>query len=636
MAKIDETKYIKFTEVCKKINKQIGLIFFKNLFPDLKLIKIKNATCFEFEGNRDDYLNKICNTIEQYYFEKNIKNPYDRIDYLFIKYAGMVNKYPFLFKTFKDFAYLKITESKSTESELLLLAGKLFCFFEFLLNYIHLYLNKDINSFTVYDIDKLITENKERTFYLKKFTVYFNYLKNNDLVPDLNLKILRNEHFYLKNDSDFYSLEEWNQFISSAIDIDKHLVNALNNVKYARSWLFVLLHLCIAWRKTDFLSFPPLDNLLGIEKYNLDWFNNNSFTMKDAAYIISNTKLQAEQYLMHKTNTQKHFIVPEAFHIPLAIAIIITENWRRILNSHSLFGKINKCETSKIAMCLGKEFSSFKSLKANRSLLSFLDKTATDIGADHYIKIASYLRSHKTNYYNMSDTTSQYLHASYSDMEINEVLIQLYDRGMFGWLYDSLIHIANNEDEKSSMQEETDLIVQVQNNLSASNIEMIAECIQSQDLKKEKVVNELLKLSKEEISDKILKLANGRLFSKQENIYCIRDLAESNLVSDKCKYSANTGCIYCEFAVPTIHTLYTAVSELNNIFENLNKNLPIYEYDKLRLLDKMLKLFYLLKEASETFGMEYVSAYTDFAELKNNVSLSFKLLMGKGEDNGKK
>ena len=394
----------------------------------------------------------------------------------------------------------------------------------------------------------------------------------------------------------------------------------MNNVTYAKCWLYLLLHLCLAWRKSDIISMPALDNLLDIEKYDLKWFEENSFHMKDANYIISNTKLYVEQYQTQKTGAYKHFNVPDSFKIPVSIAIIILEQWRRRLSQESLFGKDNFSSTQVLTNYLGETMRQFSSIKANRTLLSLVDNLSGETGtANSYIRVSTYMRSHKANYYNMSDTTSIYLHSMYSDTELNEATLQLYDRGMFGWLYDSLLKMA--EDEKISQKEQTDLIVYMKQGISADRLEQLSEFLYQQSITKERVINEILKLSQDEIRSIVKKLADGSLISKQDGVLCIRE--------NNCRYPVRTDCMNCEYSIPTVYTLLSVCAELNNIFKS---KVPSCQYDRIRTMNKMLRLYSVVKEAENAFGEEYINSYIDALELKQNICDTYKLLSAKEED----
>lgn len=625
MAVIDESKYIKVVEIRKIVGKNIGVKIFGRLFPEYPIIKISDTYCFTYEGNREEIIKQISDVFIEHYFPQSIDDPYEKVDYRLKKYdAEIHNKYPVLFETYKDFIYEKITNSKSSEKNLMEMVGTCVNLFRYLLSCMdELALknkekNFDVCSLTEIDIRKIITSKDIPITYVRYLGYYLTYLKENKLL-DIDITIKVKQGTKMKKDGDFYSLEEWSNFVNLAVDIDKHIQKAMNNITYAKCWLYLLLHLCLAWRKSDILSIPALDNLLDVEKYDLSWFEENVFDMKDANYIISNTKLAVEQYRTQKTNAYKHFNIPDSFKLPVSIAIIIVEQWRRRMKTESLFGKDSFSNTLILTNYLGELMNKFSSIKANRTLLSFVDNLAEEVKVSEYVKISTYMRSHKTNYYNMSDTTSVYLHSMYSDTELNEVTIQLYDRGMFGWLYDSLLKAAENE--KVTKEEQTDLIVQMKQGISADKLEQLSELLYQQSITKERVINEIMKLSHDEIKNIIKKLADGSLTSKQDGVLCIRE--------NNCKYPVRTDCMNCEYSIPTIYTLLAVCTELNNIFQ---KKIPSCQYDRIRTMDKMLRLYSVIKEAENTFGEEYVNSYIDSLELKQNICNTYKLLSAKEEN----
>lgn len=625
MAVIDESKYIKVVEIRKSVGKPITISTFKNMFPEFSLVKISNTYCLTYEGNRTEVIKQISNIFIEYQFSKSMNDPYEKVDYWINKYDEETqSKYPVLFDTYKDFMHEKITNSKRAKKNLMVMVSTCMKLFHYLVSSMnelrlkHKAENFDVDSLTEIDVRKIITSKDIPVAYIRNFGYYLSYLKENNLINiDITIKVKQGRN--IKKDTDFYSLEEWSYFVNLAVDIDKHIQKAMNNVIYAKCWLYLLLHLCLAWRRSDILSMPTLDNLLDIEKYDLKWFEENVFKMKDANYIINNTKLAVEQYHTQKTNAYKHFNIPDSLKVPVAIAIMIVEQWRRKMITELLFGKDSFSSTQILANYLGEPMNQFSSIKANRTLLSFVDNLAEEVEASEYVKISTYMRSHKTNYYNMSDTTSIYLHSMYSDTELNEVTIQLYDRGMFGWLYDSLLKVA--ADEKVPKKEQTDLIVQMKQGISADRLEQLSELLYQQSITKERVINEIMKLSHDEIKNVIKKLADGSLTSKQDGVMCIR--------KNNCKYPVRTDCVNCEYSIPTVYTLLSVCTELNNIFQ---KKIPSCQYDKIRTLDKMLKLYSVVKEAENTFGEEYVNSYIDSLELKQNICNTYKLLSAKEED----
>ncbi len=623
MAVIDESKYIKLVEIRKIVGKVIWTETFKKLFPEYPLVKVSDTYCFAYDGDRAEVIKQISQVFMEHYFPQSITDPYEKVEYCLNGYDDVThNRYPVLFDTYKDFVHEKITNSKQIKKNLMQMISTCMNLFRYLIQSMdelslkHKEDNFDVNLLTEMDIRKIITSKDIPVTYVQYFGYYLTYLKENKwLNIDITIKVKQGAR--IKKDSDFYSLEEWSSFVNLAVDIDRHIQKSMNNITYAKCWLYLLLHLCLAWRKSDIISIPALDNLLGIEKYDLKWFGENSFYMKDANYIINNAKLYVEQYQTQKTGAYKHFNVPDSFKIPVAIAIIIVEQWRRRMNKELLFGKDNFSSTQVLTNYLGETMKQFSSIKANRTLLSLVDNISGKTGTvDSYVRVSTYMRSHKANYYNMSDTTSVYLHSMYSDTELNEVTIQLYDRGMFGWLYDSLLKVA--EDEKIPQKEQTDLIVHMKQGISADRLEQLSEFFYQQSITKERVINEILKLSQDEVKSMVKKLADGSLTSKQDGVLCIRE--------NNCKYPVRTDCMNCEYSIPTVYTLLSVCTELNNIFQS---KVPSCQYDRIRTMNKMLRLYSVVKEAENAFGGEYINSYIDSLELKQNICDTYKLLSAK-------
>lgn len=623
MAVIDKSKYIKVVEIRKVVGKNITTKMFEQMFPEYPVMKISDTYCFAYDGDRAEVIKQISQVFMEYYFPQSITDPYEKVEYCLNRYDDVThNRYPVLFDTYKDFVHEKITNSKRTEKNLKQMIGACMNLFRYLIQSMdelslkHKASNFDVNLLTEMDIRKIITSKDIPVTYVKYFGYYLTYLKENKQL-DIDITIKVKQGVRMKKDGDFYSLEEWSSFVNLAVDIDRHIQKSMNNITYAKCWLYLLLHLCLAWRKSDIISVPALDNLLGIEKYDLKWFGENSFYMKDANYIINNAKLYVEQYQTQKTGAYKHFNVPDSFKIPVAIAIIIVEQWRRRMSKELLFGKDNFSSTQVLTNYLGETMKQFSSIKANRTLLSLVDNLSGKTGtADSYVRVSTYMRSHKANYYNMSDTTSVYLHSMYSDTELNEVTIQLYDRGMFGWLYDSLLKAA--EDEKIPQKEQTDLIVQMKQGIQADRLEQLSELLYQQSITKERVINEILKLPQDEVKSMVKKLADGSLTSKQDGVLCIRE--------NNCKYPVRTDCMNCEYSIPTVYTLLSVCTELNNIFRS---EVPSCQYDRIRTMDKMLRLYSVVKEAENAFGGEYINSYIDSLELKQKICGTYKLLSAK-------
>ena len=104
------------------------------------------------------------------------------------------------------------------------------------------------------------------------------------------------------------------------------------------------------------------------EKYTLDYFCKNEFTLVEATEILNDIRPAIETYYTEKTNEPKEFLVPQSIAIPIAIAIIIAQRWCSTNHYQMIFGGKNiKIITLKTHFGFA-----FSNRKANRTLLTLL------------------------------------------------------------------------------------------------------------------------------------------------------------------------------------------------------------------------------------------------------------------------
>lgn len=191
-------------------------------------------------------------------------------------------------------------------------------------------MDKEITKYSDEELAELIRDNSFTTAarqYAVWFLKYIHDKEPEQLKFTLEMSMLRRET--VRGEEDFYTHEEWASFAAVFFDIDRHIEKAFADCFYARSWLYALLHMSLAWRKSDVLHIPALENLIDVSEYTLEWFEDNAFSIADAQQVINQVKLAAEQYHTQKTGAKKHFNIPQAALLPTAVALIICEQWRR-------------------------------------------------------------------------------------------------------------------------------------------------------------------------------------------------------------------------------------------------------------------------------------------------------------------
>lgn len=445
-------------------------------------------------------------------------------------------------------------------------------------------MDKEITEYSDAELVALI-KNKEFTRTTKQHAIWFlNYIyKEQPEKCCFNVETTLLQREKLKAEDDFYSPEEWTAFINTFFDVDRHLGHAYEDCRFARYWLYSILHMSLAW------------------------FESNIFTLIDAQKIINCIKLPVEQYCIPKTGARKHFNIPRIALIPTAIAFIVCEHWRRKRCDTMLFGKFT-VYTKEIAELFKLE-TEFSSLKANRTLLSFFNEKASEINelSGQAGFLTSYMRSHKSTMMGNSDTTTIYLHSTYDERESISMAKQIVDRGAFGWLYHELLEMSGNE--KTTFKENTNQIAELRKNVSPQQVEAISSIMYSIAKERDMLLEEIYSLYDDEIKEKATMLLCGGLLSKSDDIYC--------LMSNRCPYPTENNCILCRYSIPTTFSLMLVGEELKRLLLELGSQ---SKTDRTRLTYQIGKLITILKEAISEFGYEYIKTYIDYEEINRLIT----------------
>ena len=465
-------------------------------------------------------------------------------------------------------------------------------------------MDKEIAEYSDEELVELIRDNSFTTA-ARQYAVWFlTYIYNQK--PEqftLEMSMLRRET--VRGEADFYTTEEWASFAAVFFDIDRHIEKAFADCFYARSWLYALLHMSLAWRKSDVLHIPALENLIDVSEYTLEWFEENAFSIADAQQVINQVKLAAEQYHTQKTGAKKHFNIPQAALLPTAIALIICEQWRRKKGQAVLFERFY-ADTKKMTELFGLE-TDFLSMKANRTLLSMFNETAGGMAglSGKAGTLTSYMRSHKTSKMGNANITKVYLRSTYNENESVCMGKQSIDRGFFGWLYDRLLDLADNK--QRTFKENTGLIVQMKEALPARNVESISGALYGTIKEREMLLNEIYSWQEDEIKEKTELLFSGKLMSRTEDVSC--------LMNGRCPYPTEDKCMLCKYSIPTTFSLAMAGDELKRLLTEFGRTNAEDVIDRINLTYQIGKLIMVLKEAIDRFGYEYIETYIDYKEI---------------------
>lgn len=428
--------------------------------------------------------------------------------------------------------------------------------------------------------------------------------------------------------TEVYSNTEWITFFNYATDINKHIRLAFNNFMYSRAWLYLLLHFSLAWRRSDILKMPGLE-IINVEKYSEEWFENNEFTLSEAQVIVDSFELRIKNRKAHKNKEILHYIIFLDLIVPTAIAIIIAERHRTFRKEKSLFGE---SEISNLQLYFKdcNNIKAFSNRIANRTLLSInLEEANKKVeSAKLGYRMSSYMRSHKLDNKTLnSNTTAKYIYAVNNDGDIDSISYNLFRRGTFGYVYNTLIELSNNTKELS-MTEMTEQIISLKNEYPVLSIEALADYIVYKHQDTLDLLNDLMKLSKQEIRDLLTKLSNGECPSKTSHTQCLK--------YKECPFPNVKICFGCKYNIPSIYALnglkefiFYHIQALKN---NTSNNI-IIKAKSTFLLYKCIDILKEFKTHFDVIDSNYLSAFIDLRSIQTELDvLSTNNMLLKGND----
>lgn len=466
--------------------------------------------------------------------------------------------------------------------------------------------------------------NKSQTVLFTRFLRYCYSIKD----------IERNEQLFISVERDrasnyIYPPDLFYKFYEHSKKIDVHLLNAIKDRHYANMWAYSILLLTDLIRANDLILQTPKVDLENIHIDSFDWFSNNTLSEIQAYKIITQLYICFRNKRTSKTDELLTFIVSPDLILPLANALVISEQHRRLNESDLLLGtfiqgKFDTLLTSgnprhhKFFKLIPElESFDFKSRIMNRSVATYLFYSITEEDGedgDLSLYMVQSSRSHKS-----PDSTSIYIQSTNKDGSINRVSFNLFRRGHFGWLYNYLIMYAfQNTDLAQSLEERTKMIEHLRKELSPSSAEGIGHFFNNhltitpyvkkksmEDYlniiytKRRSVVSRLKEYSEEEIKHIILKISQGKMPSKNENAQC--------LLHPECKYPGLSNCFSCEYVIPRNFMLIELKNELTRLLNNIeaSKNVTLIKRDAKFLLHILL----IWREARISFGDELVSSF---------------------------
>lgn len=510
---------------------------------------------------------------------------------------------------YRDWAKRKIGKTKMKNKKL---------FVSYLLNNAEKFfrlLNKEVWNLTDEDIEKFI-KGENTVFSSKDNELLFDFLKHCKKLKDCSYTEDYSSNVIgnigsKKTEERVYSKDEWVAICTQLTNVNLHMEKAILSRRYAETWLFMLLQLSLAWRKSDYSRVPsPSLEIIGV--LDFDWFDTNEFSLELAQRVINDIRMKSIEIRADKNKVKAKFVI--GLTIPTALAFVVCEIHRRKSNEVNdclLSSKLRSYDYKKV---LGDELPIFKSLKCNRSLMTYQFETAVNKEGRAHIayQLSSYSRAH-TNYMDRpNDITSVYLNTTNTDASAENMAFHLFERGFFGWQIEMMLSITSITDEKISLRNKTDLIKQVSKQVSPLTVDFISEYVNTKHEEAEDLLKELMAMPTEKICEKLEEIAQFKSPAIIDDSQCIKGVKN-------CPYTTTTACLGCKYLIPTNYVLEVVNTQLFDLIKRL-EDTPISNLNKRIKYTHMIKqlVFILMdfRRAYNNFDRDYIKSFIDLKSLE--------------------
>ncbi|MEK4881789.1 MULTISPECIES: helix-turn-helix domain-containing protein [Paenibacillus] len=480
-----------------------------------------------------------------------------------------------------------------------------------------------------------LIDNEQIPYYVKQdFMRFYKYACRTQRTSPHKVYITRNRTkstISESNEDEIYPPAIYGQFYIHAKKVDLHIPQAIQKRTYANMWLFSTLLLTDMWRATDlFYEFPRIDiDILNIS--DCAWFQTKKMNENQVHLVIEQLRLSLNFANVGKTGAELLFLMIPELEEAIATAAVICELHSRDLPTSNVVQKgfllgtffegitPEKLKTSSSGRAVHMKyfatdellkrtkFSSHKLCKSTMTYVYFYVSEQGEAGdidtRNQADKILTKGRSHQ-----QENSVIPYVAFSNKDGSMDNVSINLFRRGHFGWLYNTMVsHVESSLSIQQSMEKRTESIEGLRDEFSLRELEDWAEGLLQNKKNKEFVVRRLMKMSREELIQEVVKIYRCEKPSRDGLGQCF--------VFPDCHFPERSSCIGCPEFIPQYQLLKEAQSEFLRLTDSIRNNIS----ESLRLRDSMFlyRLYIVIGEAVKEFGSEKVNAYISLETISN-------------------
>lgn len=507
---------------------------------------------------------------------------------------------------YNQFVILKISQTRGIKETF----SKKISIFLRVIQTISIHLHKEIYLLSDKDIEVILHDSTLPDYIKENFIHFLNFCKTKvDCSFKKEYKVAYKET--TKQNKDIYDKSTFLSYYTYIRSIDLHLEHAIRNSSYARTWLFVIMHMINGWRKNTIVHELPnlsIESIPELNFYTLKNLKKVRLSLVDAQRIINFYYEICGKIYISKSSSFGQFLCNQDMVLPTANVLLICELHRRSNNKSNLLGALKSfTNTSERFVKFFNQnplLPMFNSLKMNRSLLTHFFYTVTESGENPEIsyEMTKNLRSH-TNI----DSTQAYIQSTNKDGALDKVTVNLFNRGHFGWLYNFLIDITFGKGRINELEEKTLLIQAYKNDFTPNELEGLSYFLLKQQSDKKTLMDTLSNIPKDILKEKVLKILKGEMPSKTKHAQCI--------TYPHCPYPNLENCLGCSNAILKVHLLISIIEEIKKVSTSIQTS----NYEVIRHRDTLafLKLLQIINQAIDELGQEYVSSFIDLNQLKN-------------------
>lgn len=408
-----------------------------------------------------------------------------------------------------------------------------------------------------------------------------------------------------------YSKFEWTAMCGKLCDVVEHMEKAIANRRYAETWLYLLMHLSLAWRKSDFRKIKNVPIELA-EVTEFGWFEENVLSLEKGQLLINEMRRRGIGIKTDKTKMNTHLVI--ALILPTAVALIIAEIHSRIaIKDKGILFSAKGYRSYDFKKVLGDKLPSFASKKTNASLLTYGFETATKIEGRAAIAYAlsSHARSHLEKIGAYSETTKKYLHLLGTDVNVSDMAKHLFERGFFGWQIGLMLDMVISTD-LWELKEKTEQIKEFGNKMAPMCIENLSKYVHTRYQQYNDLLDELMHLTKEEIMTKLTEIVSYKSPALIDYSQCIKGI-------DNCVFNNPDACLGCKYHIPTNYILEIIKAKLDSLMEKFEGCHLGDVQEKMKLshiLDQLLFIVTDFRIAFKNFDENYFNSFIEYDDLK--------------------